>query len=53
MVTERAFLRFMFTAAPVLCILHMVQGEHILALYGLAIAPLAFLVAPYVCDDKR
>lgn len=53
MVTQRAFLRFMFTAAPALCILHMIQGEYVLALYCLAIAPLAFLVAPYVCDDKR
>lgn len=51
MVTQRAFLRFMFTAAPALTILHMVQGEHVLALYCLALAPIAFLVAPYLCDE--
>lgn len=51
MVTQRAFLRFMFTASPILTVLHMVQEEYVLALYALAIAPLAFLVAPYVCDE--
>lgn len=51
MLTERAFLRFMFTVSPALTILHMVQGEHILALYCLMLAPLAVWVAPYVCDE--
>ena len=53
MVTQRTFLRAMLTVAPALCILQAVQGEYVLALYALALAPIAFLVAPYVCDDKR
>ena len=51
MLTQRTFLRAMFTVAPALCILQAVQGEYVLALYCLALAPIAFLVAPYLCDE--
>ena len=53
MLTQRTFLRAMLTIAPILTILQAVQGEYVLALYALALAPTSLLVAPYVCDDKR
>lgn len=51
MVTQRAFLRFMFTVAPLLSIVHALSGAYLLALYCLALAPLAVWLAPYVCDE--
>ena len=51
MVTQRVFLRAMFTVAPALAIVNALSGAYLLALYCLALAPIAFLVAPYVCDE--
>jgi len=51
MITQRIFLRFMFTAAPALAVVNALSGAYLLAIYCLALAPIAFLVAPYVCDE--
>ena len=51
MITQRAFLRFMFTAAPALAVVNALSGAYLLAIYCLALAPIAVWIAPYVCDE--
>jgi hypothetical protein len=51
MITRRAFLRFFFTAAPALAIVQALSGLYLLGLYCLMLAPIAFMLAPYVCDE--
>jgi len=51
MITQRAFIRFMFTVAPALAVVNALSGFYLLGLYCLALAPIAVWIAPYVCDE--
>lgn len=51
MITQRIFLRAMFTVAPALAIVNAISGAYLLAIYCLMLAPLAVWIAPYVCDE--
>jgi len=51
MVTQRIFLRAMFTVAPALAIVNALSGAYLLGLYCLMLAPIAVWIAPYVCDE--